>query len=199
MHIGIYGGSFNPIHHGHLILAQHVAELCGLQKMLMIPCHTPVHKSPSELAPAHLRWLMVQESVKDHPLLEGCDIEINRKGPSYTVDTMEQLHEQYPSCQFSMMIGSDTLVQLSTWYKPERILQLCRLLVLYRPGFPVENPSQYLPEGFGDECITMIEAPHLQISSSDIRQRVAEGRSIRYLTTDKTVQIIGQHQLYLKM
>lgn len=196
MHIGLYGGSFNPIHHGHLILAQHVAEACHIHKMLLVPCHTPVHKHPDELAPAELRWQMVQASIQEHPLLEGCDIELRRAGPSFTVDTLEQLHDMYPDDQFSMLIGTDTLLQIAQWHKPERILQLCKLLVLSRPGYAIEQPVPYLPDGFGAECVTMIEAPQLQISSSDIRQRVAEGLSIRYLAPDAAVQLIGQHRLY---
>lgn len=196
MHIGLYGGSFNPIHHGHLILAQHVAESCGIEKMLLVPCHTPVHKQPDELAPADFRWQMVLAAVQDHPLLEGCDIEIRRPGPSFTVDTLEQLHSMYPNDQFSMLIGTDTLLQIAQWHLPERILQLCKLLVLHRPGYPIDDPIEHLPKGFGAECVTMIEAPQLQISSSDIRDRVAEGLSIRYLTPDAAVQLIRQHRMY---
>ncbi|MHB1462108.1 MAG: nicotinate-nucleotide adenylyltransferase [Armatimonadota bacterium] len=198
MHIGIYGGSFNPIHHGHLILAQHTAEICGIDRMLLVPCHTPVHKQPQELASAELRLQMVRASVLGHPLLEACDVEIRRAGPSFTSDTLQELHRMYPDDRFSMLIGTDTLLQIAQWHQPEVILSLCKLLVLHRPGYRVDRPEQYLPKGSPAECVTMIEAPHLQISSSDIRQRIADGKSIRYLTPDAAVQIMDEHLIYRK-
>ena len=200
MRIGILGGTFNPIHMGHLILGQTAIEAFGLTKVLFIPCHTPSHKNASSLLDARHRLEMVKLAVEDNWCFEPCDIEIQRGGVSYAVDTVAELRQRYPDARLFFIIGADSLVELHLWRNIYCLLTLCDFVTFARPGLEPENltaqrlclddpwPARLL------ENLTI--GPLIDISSSDVRHRLAEGLSIRYLVPAPVAMYIAEHHVY---
>jgi nicotinate-nucleotide adenylyltransferase len=198
--VGILGGTFNPVHLGHLILAQSACERFDLAKVLFIPCGVPPHKNPGGLAPAADRLAMVRLAIEGDERFDPCDIEINRPGVSYAVDTVAALRELHPEAELHFIIGSDTLSELYQWRNIYTLLTLCRFAVFLRPdaGAPrlradalhLESPwAERLMEG-------LVPGRQVDISSSDIRYRVVEGMSVRYLVPEPVARYIADHRLY---
>ncbi len=183
MRTGILGGSFDPIHHGHLILARAALEQLALDRVLFIPAALSPHKTQTKPATAQDRLAMLQLAIECEPDFESCDLELHRPPPSYTVHTLRNLREKYPDDELILLIGADNVAKFETWREPDEIRRLANLAVLDRAG---------------------ADAPHdwpvvrrlVDISSTDIRVRVADGRSIRYLTPDKVCDYIAAHGLY---
>ncbi|NQT91185.1 MAG: nicotinate (nicotinamide) nucleotide adenylyltransferase, partial [Lentisphaerae bacterium] len=144
--IGILGGTFNPVHMGHLLLAQAAAEACDLSTVLFIPCAMPPHKGHCSLASAEHRLAMLEAATEGNLRFEVCDLEVRRGGPSYTIDTIRQLRGVYPGSALHFIIGADTLTELHLWKDIRELLNLCRFVTLVRPGSPVE---QIKPEDLG--------------------------------------------------
>ena len=170
MNIGIFGGTFNPPHVGHLIVAERVREELGLGKVLFIPSAISPHKQHLDLVDSAYRVEMVQLAILGHQFFEPSSIELERGGVSYTVDTLEQLKRIYPGDALHLLMGMDNLVELSTWKSPERIVDISRVVVMTRPGFQ--------PNGVHDEVrknFMLCQVPEIGISSSEIRERVKEG------------------------
>lgn len=169
--IGILGGTFNPIHTGHLLIAEGVKEKLGLDHVLFIPCYLPPHKKPLKLAPARHRLAMVRLAIRGNPSFRISTIEIKRKGKSYSVDTLEELHRLYKGeARFFFIIGSDSIPGLKAWKGIDKLMKLSKLVAVTRPGYHLRYPG-----------VMMIEIPTLSISSTDIRRLVKQGKSIRYL------------------
>jgi nicotinate-nucleotide adenylyltransferase len=198
--IGILGGTFNPIHLGHLILAQNALETFDLDRVLLIPCAHPPHKNSSGLAAAEHRKAMADMAVEGDPSLEVSDIEIQRGGVSYTVDTLWQLSRVYPGAAFHFIIGSDTLTELHLWKEVNKILEMCTVVTFARPGFDlraVEPASLELQPPWPERLLQNVSyGKQIDISSSDIRYRVMEGMSIHYLVPAAVEMYIGEHGLY---
>jgi nicotinate-nucleotide adenylyltransferase len=200
--IGLIGGTFNPIHVGHLIAAQSALEHFELAKVVFIPCATPPHKDGGALIEARHRLAMVQAAIEDDLRFEASDIEIQRGGRSYTVDTAQTFHEQAPDAELCFIIGADTLPELRLWRDIQRLLTLVRFVCLARPGtdlaalqatpdrigLPAPWPSRLLAD--------VVEGRQVDISSSDIRYRLVEGMSIRYLVPAAVEMYIAEHGLY---
>ena len=187
MKLGILGGSFNPLHLGHLILAQEAKEQLGLEKVFFVPCATPPHKSGEDLLSASHRLEMVRRSVEGNPAFEVSDTEIQRGGISYSVETLRHFHIQFPSAEFYFLIGSDALSGLYAWKEAEELFRLCRFVIAERPQFPINIfPSQLL----------RLEMPTIDISSHDIRQRLKEEKSVRYLVPESVHDYLLKHLLY---
>jgi len=199
--VGLYGGSFNPIHHGHLIIARAVAERLGLSRVVFIPSANPPHKSTEGLADATDRLAMARLAIGDEPGFEVSDIEIRRTGPSYTILTVEdfarQVGDGVPLC---WMIGGDTLPELHTWHRAGELVDLCRIVTAGRPGFEMADLSVLEPilsvEQIQRLRADILDTPRIDISATDIRRRVAEGHSIRYLVPDPVRAYIDEHGLY---
>lgn len=192
--MGVLGGSFDPVHLGHLIVAQEAQEELGLGKVLFIPAGQPYLKG-RELSLAPHRLGMVRLAIAGNPAFEVSPVELDREGPSYTVDTLSGLQRQEQD--LVLLLGWDALMELPRWHHPERLLRLCRLAVVPRPGFPFPDlPSleKALP-GIRDR-LHLLSWPVLDISSSLIRQRVKQGRSIRYLVPPAVGQYIEERGLY---
>lgn len=191
MNIGILGGTFNPPHIGHLIVAEHVRTELALDRILFIPAATPPHKVNDGIIDAHHRVQMLRLATQDNPHFDVAEIEIARGGVSYTADTLQQLHVEHPSDQFFLLIGMDNLLEFHTWRSPEAILELATVVVMTRPGFaPHDVPAAMR------EKVVICPVPEIDIASRQIRKRVAEGKSIRYLVPDSVREYITRFELY---
>jgi nicotinate-nucleotide adenylyltransferase len=191
MNIGIFGGTFNPPHVGHLIVAERVREELGLGKMIFIPSAVSPHKQHLSIVDPSYRMEMVQLAVHGQQFFESSPIEIERGGVSFTIDTLEQLRQVYPGDTLHMIIGMDNLVEFNTWRSPERIFELANVAVMTRPGF---KPNGILGE-YGKR-FTLCQVPEIGISSSGIRERVKKGKSIRYLVPKPVESYIYYRRLY---
>lgn len=198
--IGIFGGSFNPIHMGHLILAQDALELFELNKIIFVPCACPPHKPAKDLAPADHRLSMIEAALEGDLRMEVSDIEIRRGGVSYSVDTAREIRRMNPEAEVVFVVGSDSLPELHQWKDIGQLLELCRFVALARPGTDLralENGDLKLDEDSAREIRRRIRVGHcVSISSTDIRYRVAEGMGIRYLVHPAVEMYITEHSLY---
>ncbi|MGN0341544.1 MAG: nicotinate-nucleotide adenylyltransferase [Roseburia sp.] len=196
--IGIMGGTFDPIHVGHLLIAENALEQYGLDKILFIPTGHSPHKNDQEIEESAHRLEMIRLSVKDNPTFFFSTIEINSAEISYTYRTLQQLQSQYPEWELFFIMGGDSLHYLEQWVHPELICSIATILVAVRERFDqdaVMDKIQELREKFSAN-IYPIEAPSVAISSSDIRQRVEDGKSIRYLVTSEVEEYIDRNNLY---
>ena len=189
-----FGGSFNPIHHGHLIIARAVAEAAGYHRVVLIPSAQPPHKpGAADLAPAADRLAMCRLAVEGSDLFEVNDLELRRHGPSYTIDTARALTQQgFKAVHW--LVGGDTLPLLPTWHEPEALLREVHFVVVARPGWQIDwaaVPPAYLP--LRQNVVT---APLIEISATDIRRRAAAGRPIDYLTPPGVVRYIYERGVY---
>lgn len=189
-----FGGSFNPIHHGHLICSRAIAEAAGYERIVLIPTGQSPHKpSSTDIAPASDRLEMCRLAVAGDPLFDVSDLEVRRSGPSYSIDTAQELarlHKAKPH----WLIGADMLLYLPNWRRAEDLLREVTFIVMARPGWAID--WQTLPEPFRLLQTNVIEAPMIDIRSTDLRRRVAAGRSIEYLTPRPVCDYIRQHGLY---
>ncbi|MFQ5570700.1 MAG: nicotinate (nicotinamide) nucleotide adenylyltransferase [Rhodothermales bacterium] len=192
MNIGLFGGSFNPPHLGHLIVAETVRDQFGLDQVWWIPAFNPPHKAGDALASPRHRFEMTRRATEDNPGFDVSDIEIRREGTSYTVDTIRTLQEAHPAYAFSLLIGGDSLRAFGTWHHPDEIIARVPLIVYRRSG---EERLEIEPGPAGR--VRFAEAPLLDISGTEIRARLRARRSIRYFVPDSVRTYIEQHGLYL--
>jgi nicotinate-nucleotide adenylyltransferase len=194
--IGILGGSFDPIHHAHLFSAEVAAAAYGLERVVLVPAFQSPLKSGPRASPAE-RMEMVQLAILDNPLLDASPIEIDRPPPSYTIDTIAALQDCYPDADLFLILGADALQYLLEWREPRRLLDLCRLIVLSRPGYALEVPALVRGEmGARSERIFLQPMPGLEISSTDLRRRFAAGEPVRYLLPDSVEKYVRDRGLY---
>jgi len=199
--IGLLGGSFNPIHLGHLVLAEEARGRLGLERVLFVPARVSPHKLGKPLAPAEDRLRMVQLAIADNPAFEASDLELRREGPSYSVDTVQQLREQSGGeWDIHFLIGADTLPELSAWHRVGELADLCKLAVFSRPGESLDALDP-LRAALRDDQVAALaarrfEIPLIGISSTDIRRRAREGRSIRYLVPEAVRRYLVAKGLY---
>lgn len=187
--IGIMGGTFDPIHCGHLLAAEQAREQMGLDEVWFMPARIPPHKTRAGITPAEHRLRMVELAVADHPAFRVTDVELRREGPSYTYDTMRQLVSAYPDCRFSFIVGADMVELLPKWYRFAELIRLVRFIGLARPGTRLDRRAH-------EAYVSFVEMPAWDISSSLIRQKAAAGRSIRYLVPPAVERYIKEHGLY---
>jgi len=190
--IGILGGTFNPIHNGHLIMAEYVRIEFGLSKVIFMPCNIPYHKKSLKLLPAYQRLDMVKTAIKGNKYFESSDIDIKRGGLTYSIDTLKHLKSVYPGkSSFYFIIGMDSLVELPLWREIRTLAKLCRFIAVKRPGFnKIKVQSFLLPR------VLYSSSPFVDISSSEIRIRVKQKQSIRYLVPDSIIEYIKKHLLF---
>ena len=194
--LGLLGGSFNPIHHAHLFTAEVAAKAFSLERVLLIPAAQSPLKRRSEVSVAD-RVAMVRLGAEGNPLLGVSTVDVDRPPPSYTVDTVALLQEQYPGAELHLILGMDALVDLMKWREPERLLDTCRIVVVARPGFALEVPEDLRRElGRRVERILLTPMPHLEISSTDIRRRLQFREPVRYLIPEGVEQYIRARGLY---
>ncbi|MCC5849281.1 MAG: nicotinate (nicotinamide) nucleotide adenylyltransferase [Verrucomicrobia bacterium] len=197
--VGILGGTFNPIHHGHLILARAAKEALGLSRMLLVPNARSPLRQDEELAPADLRLRMLEAAVSGEEGLEACGVEVRRKGTSYTVDTLRELNQAHPDARLHFLVGADSLETLDRWVRIDEIIRLAAVVVLPRPG--ADAPA--LLRDLGERAPEVAKGVRLldlncriEISATGIRERVAAGQSIRWLVPDAVREIIESQGLY---
>lgn len=188
-HIGIMGGTFDPIHCGHLLAAEQAREQAGLDEVWFMPTHIPPHKKRNSLTLAKHRLQMVELAVADHESFFVTDIELRREGPSYTYDTIVELVSQYPNYRFSFIIGGDMVQILSEWYQYKELIRMIHFIGLARPGAELDKDNN-------DEVVTFVEMPVWDISSTLIRNKAAAGKSIRYLVPDAVERYIKENRFY---
>ncbi len=199
--VGLLGGTFDPIHSGHLVIAEEVRATLGLERMVFIPAGEPPHKPGRKITPAHHRLAMVELAIASNPCFALSHVELDRPGPSYLVDTLRLLREQWgTNVALSFVIGWDSLEELHTWHDPLGILaQLTHLVAVGRPGYTDEKAYHTLLEqrlpGIMQRLL-VVPVPQLEISSTDLRRRVAEGRPIKYQTPELVERYIIEHKLY---
>jgi nicotinate-nucleotide adenylyltransferase len=200
--VGILGGTFDPVHYGHLVIAEEVREALQLDRVLFVPAARPPHKMDLDISPAADRAEMVKLAIAGNFAFSVCPIELERDGPSYTVDTLEALtdeaHRDGAARSFFFILSSEAASALPNWRSPARILELAQLAVVRRLGFSGPDPGvlSELAGGSPDRVLTVETLP-LAHSASDIRSRAASGRSIRYLVPPAVESYIRDHRLYL--
>jgi nicotinate-nucleotide adenylyltransferase len=198
--LGVLGGSFDPIHIGHLLLGQTVAEALSLDLVLFVPAGMPPHKIGKRQEDPSLRLKMVQASIADNHRFSASTVDLNRPAPQYTADTLSLLRDQYGLSPESLyfILGSDSLEQLHTWHLPGRVAEECRLVVVKRPGFAMDLDEVYrrVPQTRGR--VDVVEMPELGISSSMLREMVRDGRSLRYWVPGPVETIIAEEGLYMR-
>jgi nicotinate-nucleotide adenylyltransferase len=189
--IGIFGGTFNPPHTGHLIVAEHVREVLGLDKIFFVPSYISPHKQAGEEALAIHRLAMVRLAVRGNKFFDFADLEINQGGTSYTYKTVESFHQQFPSGTLFLMMGADNFVDFHTWKKPERIVARVTVVAMTRPTYKAARARRQF-----SAAAKFVTVPDIQISSTGIRNRVKQGKAIRYLVPENIENYIVRHRLY---
>jgi nicotinate-nucleotide adenylyltransferase len=177
MRLGVFGGTFDPIHLGHLILAEQCRETCALDRVWFVVAGAPPHKRGGRTPVMH-RLEMVRIAVAGHSAFAVSEIEAARPGPHYSVDTLESIHRENPDDELFFLIGADSLADLPSWREPARIAQLATIVVVNRPGIDGADPARLV--GPGSHPLLSVNVPPIGIASTDLRQRLSEGRSIRY-------------------
>jgi nicotinate-nucleotide adenylyltransferase len=200
MRIGVFGGTFDPIHLGHLILAEQCREQARLDQVWFVPAHRPPHKLDQPVTSFHHRVEMLALATAGHPAFRIDEIEGEQGGPSYTVGTLAELRRRHPDDTFFLMIGSDSLVDLPKWREPEGILRQAGLVVAARPGWEVWTPDRLRAElrlpAEAPLSLEVVTVPLIDTASRDLRRRAAEGRSLRYLVPRAVECYVETHQLY---
>ncbi len=208
MNIGVFGGSFDPIHYGHLLLAQQCLDLAKLDKILFVPAAKSPLKATSPIADNKARLEMLQLAIADHPNFEISNLEMERGGTSYTVDTLRQLKELRPADSLYLLIGLDSLADLGKWREPEEIVKLAELMIVDR-----NTSSEFRDRSFDWKILaplveqqridswqeSLLATQRFDFSSTDLRNRIAEGKNIRYRTSRAVEKYIETQNLYKKV
>jgi nicotinate-nucleotide adenylyltransferase len=189
MRLGLYGGRFDPIHLGHLLVAEAAREALALDEIQFIPSREPPHKAVA--APAEHRHAMTLLAVTSHPAFHVSTAELRREGPSYTVDTVEGVRRARPQDELFYLVGTDAYAEIHTWHRPRDLLEQVRMVVLPRPGYTLATlAAEWL------EQATLLKTPLWEISSTDVRARLAAGKSVRYLLPGAVAAYIAKEGLY---
>jgi len=188
--VGIMGGTFDPIHHGHLVAASEVAALFALDEVIFVPTGAPWQKAEASVSPAEHRYLMAEIATASNPRFWVSRVDIDRPGPTYTVDTIRDIAVQRPGAELFFITGADALGQILSWKDADQTIRLAKFIGVTRPGY--ELSDAHLP----DDSAKLVDVPAMAISSTDCRARVAAGEPVWYLVPDGVVQYINKHRLY---
>ena len=197
MRVGIFGGTFDPPHLGHLILADEALHQLKLERLLWVLTPDPPHKQGQTISPWQQRLELVQAALADNPAFEISRVDIDRPGPHYAVDTVRVLHDQLPGEELFYLMGGDSLHDLPTWYQPQELVRLCaQFAVMHRPSDAIDLQTlEVLLPGIGAK-VHFIEAPMLEISSGDIRERAASGQPFRYFLSPSVYNLVQSERYY---
>jgi nicotinate-nucleotide adenylyltransferase len=199
--VALYGGSFNPVHCGHVIIARSMAEQLALERVVFLPSASPPHKEADDLADASHRAEMIHLAIAGDPRFELSDYDLTREGPTYTYDTVQHFRDLLgPRTTLCWMIGADSLVDLPNWYRATELVDQCMIITACRPGWDVIDwtplEQAFEPRQCKDLRAGLVETPRIDISSTQVRDRCAAGRSIRWLVPDAVAEYIKAHNLY---
>jgi len=187
------GGTFDPIHHGHLVAASEVRAWFDLDEVVFVPTGQPWQKSDRQVSPAEHRYLMTVIATASNPQFSVSRVDIDRDGPTYTIDTLRDLRDQHPDADLFFITGADALAALLTWRDHDELFDLAHFVGCTRPGHDLDEHSL---DGLPPERVQILEIPALTISSTDCRNRVKRGEPVWYLVPDGVVQYIAKHRLY---
>lgn len=190
MRVGLFFGSFNPIHVGHLMLAQYMVNFADVDEVWLVVSPQNPFKQDVELADTQHRLNMARLAVGDNEKIKISEVELSLPKPSYTIDTLRALEKEYPEIEFSIIMGADNLMGLNRWKEAETLVSRYRIIVYPRPGYEAKEP-----EG---AHIEIVDAPQVDISSTQLRRWIGEGRSVLYFTNDKVIEYFSQNNLYNK-
>ncbi|MBE5927618.1 MAG: nicotinate-nucleotide adenylyltransferase [Lachnospiraceae bacterium] len=196
--VGILGGTFDPIHLGHLIIGENAYDECGLENVFVMPSGQPPHKENSTISDEKHRSTMVKLAIAGNKHFEYSDFELNRKGNIYTADTLELLTSKYPDTHFYFILGEDSLLDIEKWYEPARIMELCSIVVTHRNDGDdtlLNKHIEYLKCKYNADIIKL-DVPLIDISSTNIRERVSQGKTIRYFVNSEVEGYIYKNNLY---
>jgi nicotinate-nucleotide adenylyltransferase len=195
--VAILGGTFDPIHIGHLILAEEACDQLGLSEVFVVPAGNPPHKQDRHLAPVEDRLRMIDLAIAGNPAFHASRVDADRPGPHYTIDSVRIFQEQLPPhCELYFLMGYDSLAELPGWHRPVELVAACHLVALTRYNVPLnwDRLKAALP-GIR-ERVTLLDMPEIEIASHQIQERVRQGRSIRYLVPDPVREYVMEHGLY---
>lgn len=188
--LGVMGGTFDPIHHGHLVAASEVQARFELDEVVFVPTGIPWQKGTREVSPAEDRYLMTVIATASNPRFSTSRVDIDRRTPTFTVDTLTDLRAQFPDQEMFFITGADALAQILSWKRVDELFDLAHLVGVTRPGFQLDG--KHLPE----RAVSLVEVPAMAISSTDCRHRVGRGQPVWYLVPDGVVQYISKRGLY---
>jgi nicotinate-nucleotide adenylyltransferase len=188
--IGVMGGTFDPVHHGHLVAASEVASRFALDEVVFVPTGQPWQKSAREVSPAEDRYLMTVIATASNPRFTVSRVDIDRHGPTYTIDTLTEMHAAHPDAELFFITGADALEQILSWHQVTELFEYAHFIGVTRPGYQLNG--EHLPRG----SVTLVEVPAMAISSTNCRARVAAGDPVWYLVPDGVVQYISKRGLY---
>ncbi|MGC1208709.1 MAG: nicotinate-nucleotide adenylyltransferase [Ornithinimicrobium sp.] len=190
MRLGVMGGTFDPIHHGHLVAASEVASLLDLDEVVFVPTGQPYRKDADSVSPAEHRYLMTVIATASNPRFTVSRVDVDRDGPTYTADTLRDLRLAYPGVELFFITGADALAQILSWKGVEELWELAHFIGVTRPGHELTD------HGLPKDRVTLLEVPAMAISSTDCRNRTAHGKPVWYLVPDGVVQHINKYHLY---
>ncbi|WP_272914490.1 nicotinate-nucleotide adenylyltransferase [Ornithinimicrobium cavernae] len=190
MRLGVMGGTFDPIHHGHLVAASEAAALLGLDEVVFVPTGQPYRKDDRRVSPPEHRYLMTVIATASNPRFTVSRVDIDRGGPTYTYDTLRDLRSQRPDDDLYFITGADALAQILSWKDAAKMFELAHFVGVTRPGHELTDAG--LPE----DRVTLLNVPAMAISSTDCRERTQQGEPVWYLVPDGVVQYIGKYDLY---
>jgi nicotinate-nucleotide adenylyltransferase len=190
MRLGVMGGTFDPIHHGHLVAASEVQSHFGLDEVVFVPTGQPWQKADRHVSPAEDRYLMTVIATASNPRFTVSRVDIDRPGPTYTIDTLRDIHAERPDDELFFITGADALAEILSWKDAEQFFELAHFIGVTRPGHELSD------KGLPVDRVTLQEVPAMAISSTDCRARVAEGEPVWYLVPDGVVQYINKYRLY---
>jgi len=188
--LGVMGGTFDPIHHGHLVAASEVQSVFDLDEVVFVPTGQPWQKDDREVSPAELRYLMTVVATASNPRFTVSRVDVDRPGPTYTIDTLRDLREQYPDADLFFITGADALAQILSWKAVDELFHLAQFVGVNRPGHELSG------DGLPAERVSLMEVPAMAISSTACRERVRAGEPVWYLVPDGVVQFIAKYRLY---
>jgi nicotinate-nucleotide adenylyltransferase len=189
--LGVMGGTFDPVHHGHLVAASEVAALYDLSEVVFVPTGRPWQKTDRVVTPPEDRYLMTVLATASNPAFSVSRVDIDREGLTYTLDTLRELHAARPGAELFFITGADALAQIFEWHSPEELFELAHFVGVTRPGYTLEMDARFPPG-----TVSLVEVPAMTISSSDCRDRVRRGAPVWYLVPDTVVRYVDKRGLY---
>jgi nicotinate-nucleotide adenylyltransferase len=195
--LGIMGGTFDPIHFGHLLIAEESRLRFGLDKVVFVPAGQPAHKFRRDVAESEHRYAMTLIATASNPHFFCSRVEIERPGPSYAIDTVGWFKSEYPEAEVYFITGIDAVADIMTWYEHPRLKDMCRFIAATRPGYDADSLQRVLPVEYLNR-IDVLEVPGVDVSGTEIRRRVAEGLTLRYLVPEGVESYIMKNSLYVR-